>query len=148
MRIMGLDFGSHTIGIAISDPFGWTAQGQDTWRRSGNLDADLKEMERLVQQYEVKQVVIGLPKNLNGSLGPAANGVQEFAGLLADKLGLEVVLWDERLTTVAAEKVLLAGDVSRRKRKKVIDKMAAVLILQNYLDWQSRPGQKETPKDV
>ena len=138
MRVLGLDLGSHTIGLAVSDPFGWTAQGLSTWRRKGDLPADLQEIERLVKQYEVNLIVIGLPKNLNGDLGPAAKGVQEFGSLLAERLGLEVVFWDERLTTVAAEKVLLTGDVSRRKRKKVIDKLAAVLILQNYLDWKSR----------
>jgi putative Holliday junction resolvase len=137
MRVLGLDVGSHTIGLAVSDPLGWTAQGLSTWRRKGDLPADLQEIERIVKQYEIDSIVIGLPKNLNGELGPAAEGVQGFGSLLAERLGIEVVYWDERLTTVAAEKVLLNGDVSRRKRKKVIDKLAAVLILQNYLDWKS-----------
>lgn len=138
MRVLGLDLGSRTIGLAISDPLGWTAQGLSTWQRKGDLAADLREIERLIRQYETNLIVIGLPKNLNGSLGPAAKGAQEFGSLLMDRLGVEVVFWDERLTTVAAEKVLLTGDVSRRKRKKVIDKIAAVLILQNYLDWRTR----------
>ena len=135
MRTLGLDYGSRTIGIAVSDPMGLTAQGLTTWQRSKEPIDDLNEIKRLIQQYEVDRIILGLPKNLNGSLGPAAASVQEFADLLTKELAIEVILWDERLTTVEAEKLLLSGDVSRRKRKKVIDKMAATIILQSYLDW-------------
>ncbi|NLK52632.1 MAG: Holliday junction resolvase RuvX [Syntrophomonadaceae bacterium] len=140
MRILGLDVGSQTIGIAVSDPLGWTAQGLKTWRRS-DLREDFEEMKRLVQQYAVERLVVGLPRNMNGSLGPAAVEVQKFAEQLSQELGLEVVLWDERLSTVASERILLEGNVSRRKRKKVIDKMAAVLILQGYLDWLTKSSK-------
>lgn len=140
MRILGLDVGSQTIGIAVSDPLGWTAQGLKTWRRSDLLE-DFEEMKRLVQQYAVERLVVGLPRNMNGSLGPAAVEVQKFAEQLSQELGLEVVLWDERLSTVASERILLEGNVSRRKRKKVIDKMAAVLILQGYLDWLTKSSK-------
>jgi len=135
MRTLGLDYGSRTIGIAVSDPMGLTAQGLTTWQRSKEPIDDLNEIKRLIQQYEVDRIILGLPKNLNGSLGPAAASVQDFADFLTKELEIEVILWDERLTTVEAEKLLLSGDVSRRKRKKVIDKMAATIILQSYLDW-------------
>jgi len=144
MRALGLDYGSRTIGIAVSDPMGLTAQGLTTWHRSKDTLDDLNEIKRLIQQYEVDRVILGLPKNLNGSLGPAAASVQDFAGLLTKELEIEVILWDERLTTVEAEKLLLSGDVSRRKRKKVIDKMAATIILQGYLDWQYAQKRQQT----
>lgn len=133
-RILGLDVGTRTIGIAISDPLGLTAQGITTWQRTGQIRFDLKKIEELVEKYEVKKIVVGLPKNLDGSLGTAVNEVKDFTNLLTNEIGIEVIFWDERLSTVEAEKVLLEGDLSRRKRKKVIDKIAAVLILQSYLD--------------
>lgn len=136
MRILGLDVGSRTIGLAVSDPMGWTAQGLKTWPRKDGPQ-DLAEIKHLVQQYEVQKIVIGLPLNMNGTLGPAAREVEKWAEELKHALALEVVLWDERLSTVASERVLLEANVSRRKRKRVIDKMAAVFILQNYLDAQA-----------
>ncbi|MGQ9557718.1 MAG: Holliday junction resolvase RuvX [Desulfurispora sp.] len=137
MRIMGLDLGDKTIGVAVSDPLGWTAQGVTTLRR-GDLDGDLQQLAALVQQYEVEEFVLGLPKNMDGSLGPRAEMVQQFAALLRERLGRPVHLWDERLSTVAAQKHLLGADVSRRGRKKVVDKLAAVYILQGFLDRQAR----------
>lgn len=137
MRIMGLDVGDATIGIAISDPMGWTAQGIEVIRRKGE-ERDLARMAQLISQYEVDKIVIGLPKNMNGTIGPRAEKVIAFQERLIEKFGLPVLPWDERLSTVAAERTLLEGDVSRAKRKKVIDKLAAVYILQGYLDSQQK----------
>lgn len=134
MRIMGLDFGSKTIGVAMSDAFYWTAQGVKTIRRSKK---EIEELRELIREYEVMEVVIGYPKNMNGTLGPRCAATDEFAEVLRLEFGLPVELWDERLSTVAAQRTLLEADVSRAKRKLVIDKMAAVFILQGYLDRRS-----------
>ena len=133
---MGLDIGTHTIGIAISDELGLTAQGLKTLRRR-STDDDLREIATIISQFEINKIVVGLPKNMNGTLGERAENVIRWIEVLKDKTQLPVVTWDERLSTVGAKKVLLEADLSRRKRKKVIDKLAAVLILQGYLD-QSR----------
>ncbi|MTI80080.1 MAG: Holliday junction resolvase RuvX [Firmicutes bacterium] len=133
MRLMGLDVGDKTIGVAVSDLMGWTAQGVEVIRR-GEIRNDLKRLAELVKQYEVEKIVVGLPKNMNGSIGPQGEKVQKFTERIKNELHLPVEFWDERLTTRAAEKVLISADVSRKKRKKVIDKMAAVFILQGYLD--------------
>ncbi|MEN3004410.1 Holliday junction resolvase RuvX [Dehalobacterium formicoaceticum] len=135
MRIMGLDVGERTIGIAVSDPLGWTAQGVDTIRRKGDLKEDLDHLKLVLDEYGVEEIVVGLPKNMNGTLGPSAVRAQEIADVIAQETGLPIKMWDERLSTMAAEKTLLEGNVSRAKRKKVIDKMAAVIILQSYLDF-------------
>ncbi|MFT8318332.1 MAG: Holliday junction resolvase RuvX [Sporolactobacillus sp.] len=135
MRIMGLDFGSVTVGVAISDPLGLTAQGVETIRyvqhQKNLLFARILE---LIEQKQVGFIVVGLPKDLIGSESQRAEASRGFAKSLRKKCGLPVDLWDERLTTMAAERILIAADVSRKKRKKVIDKEAAVLILQSYLD--------------
>ena len=136
MRTMGLDIGSHTIGVAVSDELGITAQGLKTLRRK-SMEEDLKEIVTLVHQFEVNKIVVGLPKNMNGTLGKQAEFVLQWAKDLNEKIQVPIVTWDERLSTVGASKVLLEADLSRRKRKKVIDKLAAVLILQGFLD-QSR----------
>lgn len=133
MRIMGLDIGDKTIGVAISDPLGWTAQGIETLIRT-DIDGDIDRIEELVRCYGVERIVAGLPRNMNGTIGSQGNKVLEFVKALERRLQVEVVMWDERLTTVAAERVLIDADVSRRKRKKVIDKLAATYILQGYLD--------------
>jgi putative pre-16S rRNA nuclease len=133
MRIMGLDFGSHTIGIAISDELGLTAQGLKTLRRK-SMEDDLQEIATIIGQFEINRIVVGLPKNMNGTLGKQAEIVLKWMEVLKDRIHIPMVTWDERLSTVGASKVLLEADVSRRKRKKVIDKLAAVLILQGYLD--------------
>ena len=137
MRIMGLDLGEKTIGVALSDPFGWTAQGLEIIRRKGQPKQELIRLREIIEQYEVEKVVVGLPKNMNGTTGPQAEKALEYVLYLKRKLGLLVETWDERLSTVAAEKILLSADVSRAKRKKVIDKMAAAVILQGYLDAHS-----------
>jgi len=137
MRVMGLDYGDRNIGVAISDAFRWTAQGIgiiERRREGGHLD----RIAELVTEHEVSEIVVGLPKNMNGSVGPRGEISIAFAEELQQKLDLPVHLWDERLTTVSAERTLIEADVSRKKRKQVIDKMAATLILQNYLDSKTK----------
>lgn|SRR5690606_12119228 len=138
MRILGLDVGAKTVGVAISDELGWTAQGITTIaidEEAGDFGMD--ELEKIIKQYEVEKIVVGLPKNMNGTIGPRGEASMRFADMLRERFLLPVVMWDERLSTMAAERVLLEADLSRRKRKKVIDKMAAVMILQGYLDSQN-----------
>jgi len=137
MRIMGLDLGDKKIGVAMSDPLGWTAQGLEVIASKGSAEDDLKKIQEVARQYGVEKVVVGLPRNMDGSPGRRAKKAREFAGRLARVLDIPVDLWDERLTTVAAEKLLIEADLSRARRRQVIDKMAAVLILQNYLDSRS-----------
>ena len=133
VRILGLDVGNKTIGVAVSDLLGLTAQGITTIHRE-SLDKDLENLKTLIKEYNVKTLVIGLPKNMNGTIGPQGQKVQEFGNFLKKRVEPEIVYWDERLTTVAAERMLVTADVSRKKRKQVIDKLAAVYILQSYLD--------------
>jgi len=133
MRIMGLDIGSKTIGIAISDELGFTAQGLKTIIRK-RMEEDLKEIDTIISQFKIEKIVVGLPKNMNGTLGKQAEIVLQWIKNLKNKIQLPVVTWDERLSTVEALKTLLEADLSRKKRKKVIDKLAAVIILQGYLN--------------
>ena len=133
MRILGLDVGSKTIGVAISDPLGWTAQGLDTIRRK-NKEQDIELVHKICKDYGVETIVIGLPKNMNGTIGEAGEKALEFAELLKEKTELPIEMWDERLTTVAAHRAMLEADLSRNKRKKIVDKIAATYILQGYLD--------------
>ena len=138
---MGLDVGTRTIGMAISDELGLTAQGFKTLRRK-SMEDDFREIAAIMNQFEISKVVVGLPKNMNGTLGSQAETVLKWVEILKDRIQVPVVTWDERLSTVGASRVLLEADLSRRKRKKVIDKLAAVLILQGYLD-QSRRTNHE-----
>jgi putative holliday junction resolvase len=132
---MGLDVGSKTVGIAVSDELGWTAQGLKTLKINEEKNQfGFDEIGQIIKEYQVSQVVVGLPKNMNGTIGPRGEASQFYAHELEERFAVETILWDERLTTMAAERVLLEADVSRKKRKKVIDKMAAVMILQGYLD--------------
>ena len=133
MRIMALDVGSKRIGVALSDPLKITAQGLQTFQRT-TLEEDVKGLWQLIDEHEVSQLVVGLPKNMDGTIGFKAEEVQQFIADLTAERKIESIWIDERLTTVSAERVLLEADVSRAKRKKVIDKMAAVVILQSYLD--------------
>ncbi|PWF99586.1 Holliday junction resolvase RuvX [Levilactobacillus bambusae] len=136
MRLLGLDVGSKTVGVAVSDAFGWTAQGLEIIP----IDEDeqrfgLDRVAELVTEHQVEGFVLGLPKNMNNTLGPRADASKHYGEMLTEKFGLPVDFEDERLTTVQAQRMLTEGaDASRRKRKKVIDKVAASLILQNYLD--------------
>ena len=136
MRIMGLDVGSKTVGVAISDPLGFTAQGLEIIpidEEKGEFG--LERLTELVEQYKVNKFVVGLPKNMNNTSGPRVEASQAYGDLLTERYKLPVDYQDERLTTVAAERMLIEqADISRGKRKKVIDKLAAQLILQNYLD--------------
>ncbi len=136
MRILGLDFGSVTIGVAVSDPLGWTAQGVEIIRRSeeNNLKKSIERLKGICEEYNVERIVLGFPKNMDNSEGERAKKTIAFKKRIKKELGLPVVMWDERLSTVAAERSLIEADVSRAKRKDVIDKMAAVYILQGYLD--------------
>jgi putative holliday junction resolvase len=138
MRWMGLDYGDRRIGVALSDEMGWTAQGLEVIQRRRNPEEDLDRIRQIAQDYGVTGVVIGLPKNMNGTVGPRGEICIAFADTVRDILQLPVQMWDERLTTVAAERTLLEADVSRKKRKLVIDKMAAALILQGFLDSKSK----------
>ena len=133
MRIMSLDVGSRTIGIACSDALLMTAQGIETIRRT-SLEKDFNRLQELIAEYEVHELVVGMPKNMNGTKGERAEKTEEFVEKMKEVINLPVTYWDERLSTVMAERQLIAADVSRKKRKSVIDKMAAVVILQGYLD--------------
>lgn len=135
MKIVGLDVGSKTIGVAVSDALGWTAQGLTTikWGEQDIYSAD-QELSRIINEHDVTKAVVGMPKNMNGTIGERGKASELYAKHIEEVHHIPAVLWDERLTTIAAERVLLEADVSRKKRKKVIDKMAAVMILQGYLD--------------
>ncbi|WP_270179394.1 Holliday junction resolvase RuvX [Alkalihalobacillus sp. CinArs1] len=135
MKTLGLDVGTKTIGVAVSDLMGWTAQGLETVKRDPDQpDVIPERLMDIINGNEVSKIIVGLPKNMNGSIGPSGEACMEFADRLKESTDLPVEMWDERLTTVAAERMLISADVSRKKRKKVIDKMAAVMILQGYLD--------------
>ncbi|MFS0751353.1 Holliday junction resolvase RuvX [Oceanobacillus sp. 1P07AA] len=135
MKIIGLDVGSKTIGVAVSDALGWTAQGIKTIRWDENdLSSADEELAKIINEHEIGKAIIGLPKNMNGTIGERGEASQRYAKHVEKVFSIPVDLWDERLTTMAAERVLLEADMSRSKRKKVIDKMAAVMILQGYLD--------------
>lgn len=137
MRVIGLDYGTKTVGVAVSDALGITAQGIETITRkeSNKLRQTLARIEELIEEYDVDTIVIGLPKNMNNTIGERAEDCQEFADKLERRTGLPVVMWDERLTTVAADRVLQETGVRRENRKAVIDQIAAVFILQGYLDY-------------
>ena len=136
MRIMGLDYGSKTVGVAMSDPLGITAQAVETiWRKDENkLRKTCARIEALISEYEVERIVLGLPKHMNNDLGERAEKALAFGEMVKRRTGLEVVMWDERLTTVEAERTLIENNVRRENRKQYIDKIAAVFILQGYLD--------------
>ncbi|HLS20923.1 MAG TPA: Holliday junction resolvase RuvX [Bacillota bacterium] len=139
MKIIGLDVGSKTIGVAISDALGWTAQGLTTikWNENNLSSAD-EPLVHIIDEHEITQAVIGLPKNMDGSIGERGEAVKRFADHFKNVHQIPTVFFDERLSTMAAERTLLEADMSRKKRAKVIDKVAAVVILQNYLDMQNK----------
>lgn len=136
MRVMGLDYGSKTVGVAISDLLGITAQGIETIERKeeNKLRKTLARIEELVKEYEVDKIVLGFPKNMNNTIGERAEKSLEFQAMLERRIGIPVIMWDERLTTVEAERTLMESNVRRENRKKYVDKIAAVFILQGYLD--------------
>ncbi len=145
MRILGLDFGQKTIGVAVSDSLGWTAQGVEIIRRQeeNNLKNSMERLAQLCKEYGIETIVLGYPKNMNNTMGDRAIKTEGFKKRLKKELKLPVKLWDERLSTVAAERDLLEADVSRKGRKEVIDKMAAVFILQGYLDYLAAEAKQK-----
>ncbi|MCM1088466.1 MAG: Holliday junction resolvase RuvX [Muribaculaceae bacterium] len=144
MRIMGLDFGSKTVGVAISDPLLLTAQGLEIIRRKeeNKLRKTLARIEELIVQYEVEKIVLGFPKNMNDTIGERAELSLAFQDKLERRTGLPVVMWDERLTTVAADKAMMEAGIRRERRKEYVDKIAATLILQGYLDYLASEENK------
>ncbi|MBE3590322.1 MAG: Holliday junction resolvase RuvX [Firmicutes bacterium] len=139
MRVLALDVGDRTLGVAVSDPFGWTAQSLGTLRRTRD-ERDFEAVLELVRRYGAERVVVGLPRNMDGTEGPRALRTRRFAEALRRRLPVPVEEWDERLTTVQAERALLDADVSRARRRRVIDGMAAALILQSYLERRRAGG--------
>ena len=146
MRIMGLDYGTKTVGVAVSDPLGITAQAVETVTRKeeNKLRKTCARIEALIAEYGVERIVLGFPKHMNNDIGERAEKALEFRDMLARRTGLEVVMWDERLTTVSAERTLMESGVRRENRKKHIDQIAAVFILQGYLDMLSMRQGTET----
>ena len=136
MRVMGLDYGSKTVGVAISDPLGITAQGIETIERKeeNKLRKTLARIEELVKEYEVEKIVLGFPKNMNNTIGERAEKSLEFQAMLERRIGIQVIMWDERLTTVAADEVMMEVGIRREKRKDYVDSIAASFILQGYLN--------------
>ena len=141
MRVMGLDYGSKTIGVAVSDPMGLTAQGIETITREeeNKLRKSLRRIEELVKEYQVEEIVLGFPKNMNNTIGERAEKSLQLKETLERRLGLPVIMWDERLTTVEADRTLIEAGVRRENRKKYVDMIAAVFILQGYLDAKANP---------
>ena len=146
MRIMGLDYGTKTVGVAVSDPLGITAQAVETITRKeeNKLRKTCARIEALIAEYGVERIVLGFPKHMNNDIGERAEKALEFRDILARRTGLEVVMWDERLTTVSAERTLMESGIRRENRKKHIDQIAAVFILQGYLDMLSMRQGTET----
>lgn len=147
MRIMGLDYGSKTVGVAISDPLGLTAQGIEIIRRKSenHLRQTLARIEALIAEYQVESIVLGLPKNMNNTMGDRAEKSLEFKQMLERRTGLNVFMWDERLTTVEANRTMMEAGIRRENRYKYVDKLAAVFILQGYLDSLAiKASMKET----
>ena len=136
MRILGLDFGSKTIGVAVCDPFGWTAQGLEIIRREeeNNLKKSIARISELCREYAVESIVLGLPKNMNNTLGERAEITTKYKRILEENTNIPVIFFDERLTSVISNSILIEADISRKKRKKKVDSIAAQIILQDYLN--------------
>jgi putative Holliday junction resolvase len=144
-RILGLDVGEKRIGVAVSDPLGVTAQGLGVLSRK-DRDTDLARLQEMVRHYRVEKIVVGVPRHMDGRLGEQAQEILDLAAALAEALAAAVIPWDERLTSREAERVLSEADLSRRRRRQVVDQLAAALILQGYLDSQEQgpgPGNRE-----
>lgn len=138
MQVLGIDYGDSRIGVAKSDPFGWTAQAVETIKWSGNLDKPLQRIVQLVKEYNTEKIVVGFPKNMNGSVGPRGEKTLEFIDRLTNKIpNVEIIKWDERLTTMAANRTMHELGVKTSKKKGIVDQIAAVYILQGYLDSKS-----------
>jgi putative Holliday junction resolvase len=137
LKILSMDVGDRRIGMAVSDALGWTAQGIPTLERR-SIRHDLEKIQEVLEQHKPDYILVGLPKNMNGTLGPQGEKVMAFAEKLKSRFNLQVEYWDERLTTVSAHKAMIEADLSRKKRKTRVDQIAAVLILQSYLDYLNR----------
>lgn len=150
MRIMGLDYGSKTVGVAISDPLEITAQGVEIIRRKdeNKLRKTYARIEELIQQYDVKEIVVGLPKNMNNTEGERVQLSTEFKETLERRTGLPISMWDERLTTVAADKAMMEAGVRRENRGDYVDMIAASLILQGYLDYRANKAKGQTADSI
>ncbi|MBI4641178.1 MAG: Holliday junction resolvase RuvX [Candidatus Tectomicrobia bacterium] len=146
-RVLGLDIGEATIGVAVSDALGLTAQGLETIKRK-ELKSDFERLQELIEEYDVGEIVVGLPKNMNGTIGSQAEKMLHFAERLREIFRLPVFTWDERLTTMEAEKFLIAADVRRKRRRQVINTLAAQLILQGYLDRKNLQLTGSPPGEV
>ena len=133
-RILGIDYGDSRTGIAVSDLLGWTAQGLETITYKGDMDMLLNRIGEIIKAYDVKKIVIGFPRNLNGTIGPRAEKTEEFIKILIDKFGLDVIKWDEWLSTVSAHRDMNDMGIKNKKKKGLVDTIAATHILQNYLD--------------
>ena len=150
MRVLGLDYGSKTVGVAVSDPLGLTAQGVETvWRKQENkLRRTLARIEEIISEYQVTEIVLGYPKNMNNTVGERAEKSLEFKEMLEKRTGLPVIMWDERLTTMAADRTLEETVVHKEDRKQYLDQVAAVFILQGYLDSVAhKKAQQESEKE-
>ena len=149
MRIMGLDYGSKTVGVAVSDPLGLTAQGIEIVRRKSEnkLRQTLARIEEIAKEYGVEKIVLGFPKHMNNDIGERAEKSLEFKEMLERRTGLPVVMWDERLTTVEADRTMMETGIRRENRKEYVDMIAAVFILQGYLDYQSFSAQQKESED-
>lgn len=145
-RLLGLDVGDKTLGVAVSDALGITAQGVTVYRRT-SLAADLAFVQQMLNEYEGVAIVVGLPRNMDGSIGPQAKKTLAFIARLRQSCAIPIISWDERLTTREAERVLLAANTSRRRRKEVRDRLAAQLILQSYLDWSGLQSSSTGPEE-
>lgn len=142
MRILGLDVGTKNVGMAISDPFGYTAQSLPTIRRKNHLEQELQTISAVLKEKQVETIVIGFPKNMNGTEGASCEMAKEYADYIREKTDVPIVFWDERLTSKMAENAMIQGDVRRNKRKEAVDSLAAILILQNYLDYLQNQKNK------
>ena len=144
MRILGLDFGTKTVGVAVCDGLMYTAQGLEIIRRKSpsKLRQTLARIDELVAEYNVERIVLGYPKNMNNTEGERCEKTREFKEMLEKRTGLEVVLWDERLTTVAADRSMMETGIRREHRKEFVDEIAAIFILQGYLDYLSNSADK------
>ena len=134
MRIMGVDYGDSRIGIAVSDPFGWTAQGIETIKWNGDMEVLFKRIKELVEEYNIEKLVVGFPRNMNGTVGPRGEKTIAFVDSLSPVLNKEIIMWDERLTTISASRTMHEMGIKTARKKSIVDQIAAVYILQGYLD--------------
>ena len=134
MRILGIDYGDSRIGVAISDPFGWTAQGIQTIDAKKGMEYVISTLEEYIESYKAEKIIVGFPKNMNGTVGPRGEKTNQFVKKIEDKFGIPVVKWDERLTTVSAQRVMIETNVKKNKKKGIVDTISATYILQGYLD--------------